>query len=118
MWYEKRREAGVGILIKCDKDITIDGPDFEDPRIIAFSMKIYGFNIRLVNVYAPTESGGSVTQKGAFYRSLKKAFTKTEKHQKLIIAGYLNATTAVALQKSEYDESQMITDEICNDNGM
>ena len=52
--------------IKCDKDITIDGPDFEDPWIIAFNLKIYGFNIRLVNVYAPTESGGSVTQKDAF----------------------------------------------------
>ena len=37
---KKRREAGVGILIKCDKDITIDGPDYEDPRIIAFNMKI------------------------------------------------------------------------------
>ena len=63
---KKGRGAEVGILIKCDKDITIDGPDFEDPRNIAFNLKIYGFNIRLVNVYAPTESGGSVTQKDAF----------------------------------------------------
>ena len=82
MWHEKEKRSWVGILIKCDKDITIDGSDYEDPRIIAFNMKIYGFNIRMVNVYAPTESGGRVTQKDAFYRSLNKACTKTEKHQR------------------------------------
>jgi len=114
---KKRREAGVGVLIKCDEDILISDPDVKDHRIIALNLKIYGFNVRLVNVYAPTETGGSLPQKDAFYRSMKKACVKTEKHQKLIIVGDFNATTSVALQKCNYDGLQIVPDEICNDNG-
>ena len=114
---KKKREAGVGILIKCAKDIDIDGPTYQDPRIMCFNLKLHGFNIRLVNGYAPTETGGSNTQKDEFYRSINKMCEKKEKHQKLIVVGDFNATTALALQKSEYDGSQILSDEICNDNG-
>ena len=55
---KKRRDAGVGILIKqCNKitfDDPFDDPDITDPRIMAMNIQIRGFNIRLVNVYAPT----------------------------------------------------------------
>ena len=114
---KKKREAGVGILIKCAKDIDVDGPTYQDPRIMCFNLKLHGFNIRLVNGYAPTETGGSNTQKDEFYRSINKMCEKKEKHQKLIVVGDFNATTALALQKSEYDGSQILSDEICNDNG-
>lgn len=114
---KKRRKAGVGVLIKCDKDILISDPDVKDHRMIAFNLKIYGFYVRLVNVYAPTETGGSLLQKDAFYRSMRKACIKAEKHQKLIIVGDFNATTSVALQKCNYDGLQIVPDEICNDNG-
>ena len=81
MQHEKEAEAGVGMLIKIDKEIVVKNPDLEDPRIIAIDMKVYGFNVRVVNVYAPTESGGSELQKDSFFQSLKKACVKNEKHQ-------------------------------------
>ena len=114
---KKRRTAGVGILIKCDKNVEIDGPDSEDPRLLCFNLKIYGFNIRLVNVYAHTEISGSTNQKDIFYRSLLKACEKKGKHKKLLVVGDINATTILGLQNSNYDGSQVMTDEICNDNG-
>ena len=118
-WYgmKKRRTAGVGILIKCDRNVEIDGPDSEDPRLMCFNLKVYGFNIRLVNVYAHTETAGSINQKDLFYRSLLKACERKGKHQKLLVIGDFNATTALGLQNSNYDGSQIMTDEICNDNG-
>ena len=73
---KKRREGGVGMLIKIDKEIVVKDPDLEDPRMIAIDMKVYGFIVRVVNVYAPTESGGSELQKNSFYQSLKKACVK------------------------------------------
>ena len=73
------------------------------------------FKINLL--YLSTETGGSSNQKDEFYRSIRKLCEKTEKHQKLIVIGDFNATTAIALQKSEYDGSQILSDEICNDNG-
>ena len=113
----KRREAGVGMLIKIDKEIVVKDPDLEDPLIIAIDMKVYGFNVRVVNVYAPTESGGSELQKDSFYKSLKKACVKNEKHQKLLVVGDFNAKTAAALQKCDYDGTQIIQDDVCNGNG-
>ena len=109
---KKRRTVGVGILIKCDKNVEIDGPDSEDPRLLCFNLKIYGFNIRLVNVYAHTEISGSTNQKDIFYRSLFKACEKKGKHQKLLVVGDFNATTILGLQNSNYDGSQVMTDEI------
>ena len=70
---KKRREAGVGIIIKVDEQIQIQDPDFLDPRIMALNLRVYGFNIRVVNVYAPTETGGSQTEKDVFYRAVNKA---------------------------------------------
>ena len=46
---KKKREAGVGLLIKCTKDISIDGPTYQDPRIMCFNLKLYGFSIRLAH---------------------------------------------------------------------
>ena len=70
---KKRREAGVGILIKIDKQVEIQNTDYEDPRIMSINLKIYGFCLRVVNAYAPTETGGSKNEKDTFYRNLCKA---------------------------------------------
>ena len=48
---------------------------------------------------------------------LRKSCIKTEKHQKLILAGDFNATTSTALLQCSYNGSQIVSDEICNDNG-
>ena len=91
-----RREAGVGILIKVQPGIDICPPDINDPRIMAIDLKIHGFNIRVVNGYSPTDCGGSIYQKDNFYRSMKAACVRKQKHQKLIVVGDLNAKTHVA----------------------
>jgi len=114
---KKRREAGVGILIRVDPNICIKENDIQDPRIMAMDLKLYGFNIRLVNAYAPTNSDGTENQKDLFYRQLKKACEKQEKHQKLIVAGDFNASTSLAFQKCHYNGTNVIHDDDCNDNG-
>ena len=115
---KKRRNAGVGILIKQCKDITFDEPDVLDPRIMALNMKIKGFNIRVVNGYSHTNCGdGLDNQKDIFYRSLRKACIKQQKHQKILVCGDFNATTAVSLKQS-YFNGQITEDPICNDNGL
>ena len=60
---KKRREAGVGFLIKVDPNINIKETNILDPRMMALNLKIYGFNIRIVNVYAPTESDSNNSKK-------------------------------------------------------
>ena len=60
------------------------------------NLVIYGFNLRVVNVYSPTDSDDSENKKDIFYRQLKKAAVKQEKHQKLIVTGDFNATTSIA----------------------
>ena len=54
--HKKRRKAGVGFLIRVDENIEISDPDIQDPRFMSMDLKIYGFNLRVINVYSPTES--------------------------------------------------------------
>ena len=46
---KKRRDAGVGIMIRQCKEVTFDDPDVLDTRVIALNIKIKGYAIRLVN---------------------------------------------------------------------
>ena len=114
---KKRRDGGVGILIKQCRDIIIEDPDIQEPRIMAMNVIIKGFRIRIVIIYSHTNCDGSDSQKDILYRSLKKACVKHHKHQKIIVCGDFNATTAVALEQS-YFNGQITEDSICNDNGL
>ena len=114
---KKRREAGVGFLIRVDHNIVITETDVLDPRVIAINLKIHGFNTRIVNVYSPTETESSKGKKDSFYRLLKTACMKSEKHEKLIVAGDFNAKTSLALLKCCYDGTNTVFDNDCNDNG-
>ena len=114
---KKRREAGVGILIKVDKQVEIQNPDYEDPRIMSINLKIYGFCLRVVNAYASTETGGSKNEKDTFFRNLCKACNVKEKHRKLLVLGDLNATTSLAYRKSCFDGVKVIPDDNFNENG-
>ena len=115
---KKRRDAGVGLIIKVDKEIIVNDPDISDPRLMAINLKIYGFNIRLINAYSPTNIDGSIQQKDDFYRNLRKATCKKEKHEKIIIAGDFNAQTAIAYEQCFYSSNHnVIVDNECNDNG-
>ena len=114
---KRRREAGVGILIRADDaHISYEEPDILEPRILAINMKVYGFNLRVINVYSPTESG-SDAMKDNFYRLLKKATFKKEKHQKILTLGDFNAKTSVAYKHCCFDGTQFTEDDDCNDNG-
>jgi len=119
MWcgMKKRREAGVGILIRIDPEISISEPDVINPRVMAVNIKIFGFNIRVVNCYSPTNVDGSHLQKYEFYRTLHKAFLKTEKHQKVVITGDFNAQTNIMYEQCYFDGIKIINDSSCNDNG-
>lgn len=114
---KKRRDAGVGLIIKLCNDIAFDDPDIEDPRLMAINLTINGLKIRLVNAYAPTNCDGSEQQKDLFYRLVKKGCMKQSKHQKLIITGDFNATTSTSLKQCYFDGNTLIDDELCNDNG-
>ena len=76
---KRRREAGVGIIIRIHPDIVINSPNVNDPNIMAVNLRIHGFNIRIINGYSPTESGGSDYQRDIFYRQLKTACSKKQK---------------------------------------
>ena len=78
MWcgMKKRREDGVGMMIKLDPEITVCEPDVCDPRVMAVNIKLFGFSIRVITCYSPTESDGSPLQKDEFYRTLRKAINK------------------------------------------
>ena len=114
---KKRRDAGVGILIKQCKDVTYEEPDINDPRVMALNVKIRGYDVRLVNVYAPTNSDGSESAKDNFYRTVRKSSKKHYKHQKLVINGDFNATTELATKQCFYDGKKLVDDSICNENG-
>ena len=113
---KRRRDAGVGVLIKKCDEVSCEDPDIMNPRLIAMNLKVCGFNIRLVNAYAPTDSDSSESKKDEFYRLLRKACI-TQKNQKLIVTGDFNATTSVSLTKCNYNGTQIIDDPLCNDNG-
>jgi len=103
---KKKRETGVGLLIKVDKKIVVSEPDVQDPRI-ATNVIINGFKIRLVNAYSPTNTDGSIAQKDDFYRKLRKACIKKEKNFKLVIAGDFNAITSIVLRQSFFDGKKL-----------
>ena len=114
---KRRRDAGVGMLIKVHPDIAINHPDVLDPRVMAINLKIHGFNVRIITAYSPTNSDGSEYQKESFFRTLNKACIKDQKHQKLIVAGDFNAETGLAKFKSCYDGTNIVQDTYSNDNG-
>ena len=80
------------------------------------NLVVHGFNLRVVNVYSPTDSDESENKKDIFYQSLKKAAIKQEKHQKLIVAGDFNATTSIAYKNCNFNGVTFVPDEKCNGN--
>ena len=115
--YKKKRMAGVGILIKLEPGITYDDPDFNDPRIMAVNMIIHGFKIRVVSCYSPTNVSESESAKDDFYRKLKLACNSCPKNYKLIVTGDFNAKTSIVYRKTNFDCTNFIDDELCNNNG-
>ena len=77
---------------------------------MGINLKVHGFNLKVVNAYS-TNCGGTKEQKRKFYFDLNKASKTCNEHQKLIVAGDLNATTGEAKYKSNFDgKSIMVKD--------
>ena len=114
---KKRRDNGVGIMIRQCKEVSFDDPDVVDARMIAMNIKVNGYAIRLVNAYAPTNCDSSESSKDTFYRLLRKSTKKQFKQQKLIVNGDLNATTELSTKQCYYNGKCLIEDSLCNDNG-
>lgn len=114
---KKRRDFGVGILIKNDPRVIASKPIFNNPRVIALDIDVYGFKVRVVVGYSPTNVEKSIAAKEEFYRNLRKA-CKIDNHQrKLIVLGDFNAETDMVLRKTDFDETSVALDNCCNDNG-
>ena len=114
---QKKREAGVGVLIRQSDDVDICEPDIKNPRILGLNLVVHGFNVRLVNGYSPTNCNPSENMKNEFYNQMRKACVKKKKNQKLIVAGDFNAKTELAMKKCLYDETSIIYDKDSNGNG-
>ena len=84
---------------------------------MALNIIIKGFKLRVINAYSPTNIDGTQHQKDDFYKTLEKACVKTEKHFKIVIAGDFNAKTSIVLKKCFFDETTVIEDNECNENG-
>ena len=107
----------MGILIKSERGLSYTEPDFNNPRVMGININIHGFKARVVIGYSPTNVNGSDAMKAEFYRNMKKACDTCPKHHKLLIAGDFNAETSLVYDKTEYDGTKVVSDEICNDNG-
>ena len=81
--FKHKREAGVGILIRMSNDIKINDPEFTELRVMGMNLKVNGFNLRVVNAYAPTNCDKTPDQKRKFYNDLTKACSTNCKNQKL-----------------------------------
>ena len=84
---------------------------------MAINLVVFGFNIRVVNVYSPTDCEPNNTIKDTFYRELSKASKVQQKHQKLLVIGDFNATTSLAYKNCCFDGSNFMPDNDCNNNG-
>ena len=54
--YKRKREAGVGLLIRQSPDIVIGDVNYIGPRLMSASISIKGFNTKVIVAYAPTDA--------------------------------------------------------------
>ena len=76
---KKRRDCGVGILVKADPRIVLTEPDFNTPRVMAINLTVSGFKMRVIIAYSPTNVEDNDNKKDEFYKSLKKRAKTLEK---------------------------------------
>ena len=87
-------------ILKVDKHIEINNPNFNDPRTIGIYLKVKGFKLHVVDMYSPTESVGTNKQKRQFYTNPKKTIAKAQKHRKLVTECGLNGTINIVQDAS------------------
>ena len=87
--YKNKRQAGIGILIRVEPNIEIISSNINDARVMGIDLKINGFNIRVVNAYAPTETTGTISKETKLLFPLVKSNAKNSKTSKTYRSGWL-----------------------------
>ena len=96
------KRYGVGIAIKNNSDIVINGVIYFSARLMAADLTVRGCKVRIVSGYAPTLSGTSLALKQQFYRDLSN-ISKVERHRKLMVMGDFNAEPQFCRTHARYD---------------
>lgn len=100
--YERKSEAGVGIVIRRDPGIKVVDVHFPPPgvkaRMIAASLDVRGFSVKVISCYAPTDAKNTPdSARDLFYRELSRFTVSENKNQQLMCLGDYNATTGLSL---------------------
>ena len=115
--YKRKHEAGVAIVVKTDQNVQVLDVINTSARLMAMNIIFYGYKIRIISAYAPTNCA-SDNMKTQFYRELKKSVTSRESNQKLLLCGDFNATSTIFEKNVTFRERSIIPEsEKSNDNG-
>ena len=98
------KRNGVGIAIRNNSDIIINGIINVSDRLMAADVTIKGCKLRIISCYAPTLKS-SLSKKQLFYRGLN-SLSKVEKPRKLIIQGDFNCEPQLCRTNSYYDGNE------------
>ena len=111
---QRIRRHGVGIAIRNDCKITINGIINSGARLMAADLTVKGCKLRVISCYAPTLKT-ALSTKLSFYRDLKQ-LTKTEKNWKVLIQGDFNAEPQFCRHNSCFDGRKPLVDGTSQDN--
>ena len=103
------RRHGVGIAIRKNSNIIVEGIIYSSARAIAADISVKGCKIRMISCYAPTLNSPQST-KQSFYKELSK-LSKLENHRKLLIMGDFNAEPLFCRRHARYDGSRPLEEE-------
>lgn len=112
--HSRYHQQGVAICIKKSPNIQVlEIAPSSNARIMTAYVRVYGYVLKIVNIYAPTDSTSRPT-KLKFYRELRaavesKSDTVCEKKAKLIICGDFNARVNASTYKSNLNYDTALT---------
>ena len=96
---ENSGQAGVGFLIRRCRYIEIGAVECStvmQARILAVSVKIKGYSVKVVTGYSPTDTPKYDSAKNIFWNELNKMSKLETKKQQILVIGDLNATTELS----------------------
>ena len=108
-----KKHAGVGVLIRKDRNISASDPDFNDPRIIGLDIEVYGFRFSLLTHIHPLMLIDPTTRRMSFTENSKRQLHAKGKDTKLVVVGDFNAQISIVY----FDGIIVVEDSRCNDNG-
>lgn len=89
--YKQKKQAGAALVFKHDPNIHIEDIEYISSRIVAVYATIFGFKLKLISCYSPTDCSKD-SQKALFHTDLNKATNLDSRKRKLVCLGDFNAT--------------------------